>query len=265
MTDNNIKVGLTSWNEKNQTGPREPREELPRINFLRLKDGNNVVRCITDPYAYFHIKYKGPKSRGKFGDRVKTAWPTHQNEDGDSLCPAYLNREALTGSKGNPKKRYFVPVIDRNDQSIKIFDMSLLVYEQIEGIIADIKDATKEEHKPTEFDINVRYNSNSLTPSGFYNVMARPVTSLSEADMELINSIDGGLETINKVLDRQSASPSPERVQKRLEDLGWDPTAEDKEEVEADTKSGDLKEPAEEDYSFDEETDNKPVAAAAAN
>jgi len=44
MTDNNIKVGLTSWNEKNQTGPREPREELPRINFLRLKDGNNVVR-----------------------------------------------------------------------------------------------------------------------------------------------------------------------------------------------------------------------------
>jgi hypothetical protein len=261
MTDNNIKVGLTSWNEKNQTGPREPREELPRIPFLRLSDGNNVVRCITDPYAYFHIKYKGPNSRGKFGDRVNTAWPTFED------CPAYLNREALTGSKGNPKKRYFVPVIDRSDQSVKIFDMSLLVYEQLEGIVEDIKDATKEEHNPTQFDVNVRYNSNSPTPSGYYNVMARPVTSLSEADVELINKIDGGMETIEKVLDRQSASPTPERVQRRLEKLGWDPNtvaeseSKDKDE---ETKSGDLNEPEEEDYSFDEETD-EPTAAAAAN
>jgi hypothetical protein len=260
MTDENIKVGLTSWNEKNQTGPREPREDLPRIPFLRLKDGNNVVRCITDPYAYFHIKYKGPKSRGKFGDRVNTAWPTHKD------CPAYLNREALTGSKGNPKKRYFVPVIDRGDQSIKIFDMSLLVYEQIDGILEDIKDATGEQHKPTEFDINIRYNSNSPTPSGYYNVMARPVTPLSEADVELINTIDGGMETISKILDRQSASPTPERVQKRLEALGWDPSAaSDSDSEEEAEEKGDLKEPEEEDYSFDDETDEPVQAAAAAN
>ena len=259
MSDN-ITVGLTSWNEKNQTGPREQREELPKLDFLRLKNGNNVVRILTDPYVYYHIRYKGPKSRGSFGDRVNTAWPTHADDDGNSLCPAYLNREALTNSKANPKKRYFVAVIDRGDNVVKIFDMSVLVYEQLQGILADVKEATGEDHAPSGFDINIRYNNKASSPSGFYHVMGRPPASLSEADVELIKAVGNdnvsGQEAITKILDRQSASPRPESVQRRLENLGWTEGAEAQGESEGKGNgSGNLEEADDDDYSFEKPAD----------
>ena len=253
---NKIKVGLTSWEEKNQTGPRDNREEFKRLPFMRLLDGTNVVRCITDAYAYCFIRYNGPNARSKFGDRVYTAWPTYNDEDGNSLCPAYNNREELTGSKGNPKKRYFVGVIDRRDQKIKIFDMSLLVYDQIVVNLNEMSetDPDKRRFSPTEFDINIRYNADASSPSGYYHVMPRPVAPLSEADLDLIKS-EGGLDQIKAVLERQSASPKPESVQRRLENLGWVPG----QAVESEEKS-ELKAATDEDLSFDE-----PVSASAVN
>jgi hypothetical protein len=248
MSDN-IKVGLTGWGDKNQTGPREQREELPRLPFLRLQNGNNVLRIITDPYVYYHIRYKGPKSKGSFGDRVNTAWPTHKED-----CPAFNNREALTGSKANPKKRYFVAVIQRGDNEVKLFDMSVLVYEQLQGILADLKEATGEDKSPSDFDINIRYNSKASSPSGFYHVMGRPEAALSENDVSLINDV--GQDTIAKILDRQSASPRPDQVQRRLEALGWTGEAAETEEE----PSEDLQEAKDDDYSFE-----APADATAAN
>jgi hypothetical protein len=247
----NIKVGLTGWGDKNQTGPREDREELPRLPFMRLQNGNNVLRIITDPYVYYHIRYKGSKSKGSFGDRVNTAWPTHKED-----CPAY--NFICKPNKTNPKKRYFVAVVDRRDNEVKIFDMSVLVYEQLQGILADLKEATSEDHAPTDFDINIRYNSKASSPSGFYHVMGRPVAALSEADVELINGI--GSDVITKILDRQSASPRPDQVQRRLESLGWSPDESSTEEEEA---SEDLEGAKEDDYSFDKP--DKSAEASAAN
>jgi hypothetical protein len=198
------------------------------------------MRIITEvPYLYCYVKYIGTKSKSKYGDRIYTAWPTYND------CPAYKHFCEPINKK--PKNRYKVAVIDRSDQQIKILDMSLVVYDQINVILEELKETTGKDCNPTQFDINVKFNSKSSTPNGYYHTMNRPPAPFSEADKDLINLI--GMDKIEQILDRSTSSPKPEMVLKRMQALGW--TEEAPAIVpEKGVEGGELVTPDDDDYSF---------------
>lgn len=236
----NVKVGVTGWNDETNTGARRGGDNLPRFEYLRLQQGPNRLRIVTDPYAYYHVKFKGPNDKG-FGRRVNTAWPTYADE-----CPGVVDA-GLT-----PKKRYLVGVIDRSedDPTLKIYDMSVLVYDALKSKTANVAAQWEEDHgeqrdfSPGDFDIVVNYDKKSPTPAGFYDVNTRTPKPLTEADLALLSE---SLEDLKRVLERNSACPKPETVRKKLEALGWDGSS-----VAADSRSE-----ASEDSSESEESEDK--------
>lgn len=208
--NNNTGFGLSTWDEKNNVGRRETnREELPRIEYLRLKEGNNVLRIVSQPYKYYMIRYKAPGDTAGYGKRVNCSYPKYED------CPC-----VEAGYK--PKSRYLVGVIERGAKdkdgnpapAIRLFDMSVLVYEQLQSFKDD-----PEVGVPDSYDINVRFNPKASSPQGFYSVIPRPKAALSEADVNLIEAV--GADNIHKTLLRQSTPLPPEFVRKRLESLGW--------------------------------------------
>ena len=236
MTETNF--GLTSWDEQVQTSKPQPKQDdRVKLPFIRLKDGNNVLRIITAPAKYWQIKFQDGKSQ--FGTRVNCAFPAVDRNE----CPT-----VQAGYK--PKKRYLAGVIDRSEEggAIKIYDMSVLVYEQLQAFKAD-----PEVGVPSGYDINIRYNRGASSPAGFYSVVPRPPKALSEEDQELINSV--GSDVIEENLVRLCTPPSVESVTGFLKKLGWD--GESKVTAAAPAKAQ-LEETSDDDYSFD-----KPVAATA--
>lgn len=188
--------GFVGWDRKSN-GFKDQSERIP---FIRLEDGNNILRIVTDVALYNFVRYKGKDDKG-YGRRINTAYPLHDN------CPAYKY------AHGKVKERYMVGVIDRRDSEVKVFDMSVLVYEQLQNFQGD-----PEVGSPDEYDINIRFNSKSTTPAGFYSVIPRPKSSLNEHDVELLaEKRDALIATIERLV----TPPSPEAVAKRLEALGW--------------------------------------------
>jgi hypothetical protein len=255
MSENKVSVGLIPWGTRQKPASQNfNNEDLPKLPYLRLKDGSNIVRVVTPSANYYHIRYLPKDSKKNFGDRVRTAYPTYGQE-----CPVLKD---LKLTEKDIKERFMTVVIDRSDGQLKLFDMSVLVQEQVEGILLDKNEGKSPEKRvtPSDFDINIRFNSKSNKPTGFYNVVPRDSEALSEEDIQTINSA-GGQEMLAKVLQRAVACPKPEFVRKRLMELGWDGVsaatpAQAKSEV-----GEDIAEPKEADYSFDRK--NKAAAASA--
>jgi len=226
---NTTNFGLTSWDEQVQTS-RPERDDALRLPFLRLSDGNNVVRIITAPAKYWQVKFLDGKSQ--YGKRVNCAFPAVDKSE----CPT-----VQAGYK--PKKRYLAGVIDRSEEggAIKLFDMSVLVYEQLQAFKED-----PEYGLPNLYDINIRYNPRAASPGGFYNVVPRPPKPLTEADQELITSVTP--EVIDENLIRLCTPPTVERCRSFLERLGWDGTSKVEEAAPIKTE---LKATTNDDYSFD--------------
>lgn len=249
-TVENVGYGLSTWDEKPNIPRRQQREDLPQIPFLRLKEGNNIIRVVTAPYKYFMIRFKGPGDKRPYGTRVNSAYPKYDSSKGTEDCPT---KPFWTGK--TPKERFLAGVIDRSEQKIKIYDLSLLVYEQLHNFKED------PEYGPaTTYDINIRFNPKATSPQGYYTVIPRPKTDLSEADLNLVEEAG---EDLHKVLLRHATPPPPEVVRKRMMDLGWDgkppPAKEEKKSNgSSDTPTEELAVAQDDDYDF-------PAPAADAN
>lgn len=241
----NIVVGLTTWDSK--PSRKYEREELPRLPYLRLVGGNNIIRIVSPIAAYVQARVKDlPKSKSKFGERLRVSFPTYRP------CPI------VDGLGIIPRERYIVLVIDRKDNELKLFDMSSIVKESIISALADKNDGRSDEDTPitaNDFDINVRFDPKSKTPSGFYAVIARDVKALSTKENELLAQFPP--ELMEKILIRQTVSPKPETVLKRLEELGWTPNLKVAGDVEEDavpaepvSGNGELEAPTADDMDF---------------
>lgn len=230
--------GLTNWDKKHGKPQQQKADDSIKLPFLRLSEGNNILRIVTAPASYWHIRFKDTKSQ--FGTRVNCS---------EKVLDDATRNECPTVQAGyKPKERYLVGVIDRSEEggAIKIFDMSILVYESLQGFKED-----PEFGSPDSFDINVRFDPKASSPQGFYNVIARPPKPLSEEDQALIDSVS--MDVIEENLIRLCTPPSVERVKGFLEKLGWDGSS----SVETAQPKADLAETSEKDYSFD-----KPAATA---
>ncbi len=232
----NTSFGLTSWDEQVQTSkPQAKQDNGVKLDFLRLSEGNNVVRIITAPAKYWQIKFLDGKSQ--YGKRVNCSFPAVDRNE----CPT-----VQAGYK--PKKRYLAGVIDRSEEggAIKLYDMSVLVYEQLQAFKED-----SEYGMPNLYDINIKYNPKASSPGSFYNVVPRPPKPLSAADQELIKSV--GLDVVEENLTRLCTPPSVERCRSFLEKLGWDGVS--KVQVAA-APDSQLEEASDDDYSFDKPAAN---------
>lgn len=239
----NQKIGATTWESK----PRKRFEDddLRKFSFMKLRNGKNVCRIITAPYRYLFVRVNGPKATSKFGDRVNVAAP--------DVCPA--QKAGL-----QPKERYYAGVFDLTDREVKILDMSVLIHEQMSGILKDLEDDKGRKFEPSEFSVNIQYNKGAA-PANTYGVVRRDVEPLSEEDQAIV---DEALPDLIKILEIKSSYFKPETVQRRMEAVGWTPEfqaeADANAKKEKETEKGDakLETSDDEDYSFD-----KPVEAAA--
>jgi hypothetical protein len=236
----NVQVGIRKWGTKPATNNySRDREDLPRLPYLRLMPGLNKLRIVTDPATYYQARYKAPDSKKPYGDRVRSAWPTYED------CPV-KNDLGL-----EPKPRSMAIVIDRADGCLKLFDMSVLVDEQIEGIL-EVKNSGRSEDRkvsPRDFDIVVKFNPKAKKATGFYAVVADDSIPMNEEDLALVRDV-GGSEVLDKILAVKTACWKPETVRKQLEKLGWKPGQKAAETAEG-SSTPTHQEPVDDDYTFD--------------
>jgi hypothetical protein len=236
-------IGIKPWGThkpKNQNFG--PREDLPKIPYLRLNPGQNTIRIVSDPGTYYQARVKLPGCRNrKVGDRFRTAYPTHED------CPI----KTTLGMA--PKERYMAVVIDRRDNELKLFDMSVLVVEGVTNALearnSKRKERGQEPLTPRDFDVIVTFNPKASSPQGWYAVTPDETEPMTADDLALVEDV-GGEEVINKIIIRNTACLKPDTVRERLMEKGWDgnPISEkDQEEGE------ELEEPSEDDLSFNRE------------
>ncbi len=247
MSNNKPFVGIRPFGTTTKRQDRQFDSDLPRIPYMRMQPGINTIRILTGIGGYSQVKWKGPKSKGKFGDRVRTAYPAVPLEE----CPVYK----YLGLEG--KERNMVIAIDRNDKEepLKLVDISQLTAEQIETNLEVKNSMRKDGNKvtPRDFDISIKFDPKSKVATGFYSVVAGDVCPLDEEDLKLIEDA-GGQDILDKVLNRALICPKPETVEKRLREMGWDGTVQKKAESKGEA-SAPLEEPEEDDYSFQRPAD----------
>jgi hypothetical protein len=254
-TNNIPVVGIVPWGS-GKTKSSKFNNDVPRIPYMRLKPGINNVRVVTELGVYCCVRWKGPKTKGRYGDRIRTSYPAYGDD-----CPV----KKFLGMEG--KERYMAIVIDRRAQKLrenekaqglesdeaefplKLLDIGELTKEQIETNL-EVKNSIRTDGtqvSPRDFDMSIKFDPNAKSAIGFYSVVAHDADPMSEADLALIEGI-GGQEMLDKILAKQLVCPKPETVIKNLKKLGWDGSTVIK--AEKGNHNTPLEEPVADDYSF---------------
>jgi hypothetical protein len=158
--------------------------------FLRLDEGPNEMRLVTQPFQYLVHKYKKDGDTG-FGQKVQCS-AIHGS------CPL-----CATGDKAKP--RWLLGVISRKTNSYKILDISFAVFSQIRKYAKNPKFGD-----PTKYDFNIEVDKNGGA-TGYYSAQALPKEPLSASDQVIKDNAD--LDD----LKRRVTPPTAETVQKRID------------------------------------------------
>lgn len=189
MTTNTF--GEVDWNADVFPGDNKGKTNSKDL-FLRLDEGPNELRLLTQPHQYLVHKYKKEGDTG-FGQKVQCS-AIHGS------CPL-----CATGDKAKP--RWLLGVISRKTNTYKILDISFAVFSQIRKYNKNPRFGD-----PTKYDINIEVDKNGGA-TGYYSVQALPKEPLSAADQVIKDSIDFD------DLKRRVTPPTPENVQKRLDKI----------------------------------------------
>lgn len=185
------RFGMTSWDEVEISTAKTSKRN--RDVYMKLQNGNNIVRILTKPFEYWQHKYKANEKDPGFGERVMSSYPLHGT---DPLMDNF-------GMK--PKRRWLVGIIDRATSSYKILDLSPTAFKKIQELSRD-----EDWGDPSQYDIDIKVDEDGGA-TGYYNVIAKPKKPLSATDLELKNQVD--LED----LKRRTTPPTPEEMLKRIE------------------------------------------------
>jgi hypothetical protein len=187
--------GEISWNDESFDGDNKKKESNKDI-WLRLGEGSNEVRLITQPYQYLVHKYKKEGDPG-FGQKVYCS-------SAHGSCPLC---DGFDGQKPDKaKQRWLLGVISRKDGTAKILDVSYAVFGSIRKL------ARGRWGDPTKYDIDIIVDKNA-PPNGYYSVQPIEKTPLSATDQKLKEDFD------LDELKRKVTPPSAEQVQKRLDKI----------------------------------------------
>lgn len=187
----NVTFGEIDWNA--DVFPDDNKQKTPGKDlFLRLKEGSNEVRLLTQPHQYLVHKYKKNGDTG-FGQKV----PCSAVHGSCPLC--------ATGDKAKP--RWLLGVISRDTGTYKILDISYMVFSAIRKLNKNPKFGD-----PTKYDINIEVDKNGGA-TGYYSVQAYSKEALSAADQVIKDSIDFD------DLKRRINPPTPDKVQARMDKI----------------------------------------------
>lgn len=187
----NQTFGEVDWNS--DFGGGEKKQTNNKDLFLRLGEGSNELRLVTQPYQYLVHKYKKEGDTG-FGQKVSCS----MIHGSCSLCAA--------GDKA--KARWFLGVIDRKTNSYKVLDVSYAVFNQIRKLARN----TQRWGDPTKYDIDIVVDKNGGA-TGYYSVQPISKEPLSASDQQIRDNVD------LDELKRRATPLNPEQVQKRLDKI----------------------------------------------
>jgi len=183
--------GEVSWNDDLYLGSEKKNS---KDLFLRLDEGSNEMRLVTQPFQYLVHKYNKEGDTG-FGQKVYCSM-IHGS------CPL-----CATGDK--PKPRWLIGVISRKTGKYQILDISYAVFSQIRKYARN----TARWGDPTKYDIDIVVDKNGGA-TGYYAVQPIPKEPLSAADQK-IKDTQVDLED----LKRRVTPPTPDMVQKRIDKI----------------------------------------------
>src|SRR5271166_2166083 len=162
--------------------------------FLRLDEGNNEIRLLTNPFQYMvHKVKKDPINKKDYGQKVQCS-AMHGSCD---ACP-----------HGEATARWLYGVISRTTGKYQILDVSWAVFSDIKKLAQN-----KKFGDPTKYDIIIMVDKRGGA-TGYYTVQALQKEALSASDQK-IKDDDLDLDD----LKRRSTPPEPAFVQKRLEKI----------------------------------------------
>jgi hypothetical protein len=185
--------GEVSWND-DVFGGENKKQTNSKDLFLRLDEGTNEMRIITQPFQYLVHKFKKEGDSG-FGQKV----PCSAIHGSCPLC--------ALGDKAKP--RWLLGVISRKTGTYKILDISFAVFGQIRKYARN----TSRWGDPTKYDIDVFVDKNGGA-TGYYSVQAIPKEPLS-ADDQKIRDNDVDMDD----LKRRVTPPQADVVQKRMDKI----------------------------------------------
>jgi hypothetical protein len=183
--------GEVSWSDDVFGGDKKNANNNKDL-FLRLDEGSNEMRIVTQPFQYLvHKIKKDPNNPKDFGQKVSCS-AAHGN------CPA-----CESGDKAKP--RWLLGVISRKTGTYKILDISFAVFSQIRKYARN----TARWGDPTKYDIDIVVDKNG-SPMSYYSVQAISKEPLSAADQVIKDAAD-----IDD-LKRRVTPLTPDQVQKRM-------------------------------------------------
>lgn len=182
--------GEVSWNDDVFAGSEKKNS---KDLFLRLDEGSNEMRLVTQPFQYLVHKYKKEGDPG-FGQKVS--------------CSAIHGSCPLCAMGDKAKPRWLIGVISRKTGTYKILDISFAVFSQIRKYARN----TQRWGDPTKYDIDIVVDKNGGA-TGYYAVQPIPKEPLSATDQQIKDAVDF------EDLKRRVTPPTPDMVQKRIDKI----------------------------------------------
>lgn len=186
--------GEVSWSDDNSG---EKRSEKNRDAWLRLDEGSNELRFVTEPYQMLVHRYKKDKSE-KWGQKVACS-AIHGS------CPLCAHSDPATSKV---TRRWLVGVISRKTGTYKILDISWAIFSQIKTL-----NGNKHWGHPSKYDIDITVDKRAVSPNDYYKVNPIRLEPLSGADQLIRDNAD--LDDLKK----RCTPPQPDVVQKRLDKI----------------------------------------------
>lgn len=184
--------GEVSWSDDSPSGEDK---KNARDLFLRLEEGSNEIRLVTQPYQMLvHKIKKDPNNSKDFGQKV--------------YCSAIHGSCPACALDDKAKRRWLLGVISRKTGTYKILDISWAVYSQIKKYAQN----TARWGDPTKYDMDIFVDKNGGA-TGYYSVQAIPKEPLSAVDQKIKDEAD--LDD----LKRRVTPPTADLVQKRLDKI----------------------------------------------
>lgn len=191
--------GEINWSDDVFGGSDNKRNTNSKDLFLRLEEGSNELRLITQPFQYLVHKYKKDE-KDKFGQKVN--------------CSSIHGKCPLCEMGDKAKPRWLLGVISRKTGTYKVLDISYAVFSQIRKLARN----TKHFGDPTKYDIDIIVDKNGGA-TGYYSVQGLPKEPLSATDQQIKDNAD--LDD----LKRRVTPPTVEMVQKRLDKINGSTTS----------------------------------------
>lgn len=170
-----LKIGKVEWDQSESVSG-------DNADYLRLDEGENIVRIFTSPYKFYQHWLNDPVTGKK--RRVRCAVEN---------CPLCQRGEKT-------QMRFLIGVLSRKDNKPKILEIGSQIFNQIITL-----KKSKNWGDPKSYDMNVVRNAEGSQP--LYSVVPDAKTPFTDEEKQIVKAFMDRVD-----LNKMSAAPAPEQV-----------------------------------------------------